>query len=166
MAAHALTRVLAEQDVTCLHVNLDHWIVPAGERDPDAGGEARARVAELSTVVADLRAGRIVTAPGYDAASRGRSAPVTYDPNGFAIIVLDGSFSAHRTLRAMVDLAVFVASPEALLRERFTAFYAWKGLSRHDIDGLWERRASDEWPAVDSQRDHADLVLTLTGNSP
>jgi len=165
MAAHALTRSLAEQDVTCLHVNLDHWIVPAAERDPDADGEARARVAELSSVVTDLRAGRIVTAPGYDVATRGHSAPVTYDPNGFAIIVLDGSFSAHRTLRAMVDLAVFVESPEKLLRERFTAFYAWKGLPRHDIDGLWERRARDEWPAVDSQRDHADLVLTLTGDS-
>jgi histidinol-phosphate phosphatase family protein len=165
MASHALNRVFAEQDVACLHVNLDHWIIPTGERDPDAGGEARARVAELATVVANLRAGRMVTAPGYDAASRGRSAAVTYDPSGFSVIVLDGSFSAHRTLRAMVDLAVFVESPEDLQRARFAAFYAWKGLIGHDIDELWRRRVVDEWPAVDAQRNHVDLVLTLTGNS-
>jgi mannose-1-phosphate guanylyltransferase/phosphomannomutase len=166
MAAHALARTLAEQNVKSLHVHLDQWIVSQRERDPDAGGEARARVAELPAVVADLRAGRTVTAPGYDAASRGRSAPATYDPGGCAVIVLDGSFAAHRTLRAMLDIAVFVESPEALQRERFISFYTWKGLARHDIDQLWDRRASDEWPAVDLQRDHVDLVLTPTGNSP
>jgi mannose-1-phosphate guanylyltransferase / phosphomannomutase len=164
--AHAVVRALSEEGTASLQVRLDDWITPAAQRDPRASAETRARVDLLPQVVAALRAGASVRAPGYDAATRGSGEAVTYDPAGRSVIVLEGSFATHRSLRTMLDLAVFVAVPQELQRHRFAAFYRWKGLEQMAIDALWQARAEDEWPAVDAQREAADLVLTPAVERP
>jgi hypothetical protein len=85
---------------------------------------------------------------------------VTYDAHGRSVIVLDGSFAAHACMRALLDVAIFVAPPPAVQQERFAAFYRWKGLDQQAIDALWRERAAEEWPSVDMQAADADLVLT------
>jgi hypothetical protein len=64
----------------------------------------------------------------------------------------------------MLDSVVFVAVPRELQRERFEAFYNWKGLDQPAIEALWSERAEDEWPAVDVQQEGADLVLAPGAN--
>jgi uridine kinase len=157
---------LTEDGMAGLHVRLDDWIVSVSEREPSGSSEMRNRVDALPGVVSALRAGKSIRAPGYDTATRGAGEAVVYDPSGRAVIVLDGTFAAHRGLRAMLDLAVFVAVPPDLQRERFAAFYRWKGLEQQAIDALWRERAADEWPAVDVQRDGADLVLAPDADHP
>jgi len=159
--AHAIVRVLIEDEIACLHVRLDDWIVPETERGANCSAEARNRVDAMPSVVEALRAGASVHAPGYDASSRGPGQAVTYDPTGHSVIVLDGSFAGHRNIRSMLDLTVFAAVPETLQHGRFAAFYRWKGLDQKAIDVLWRQRAADEWPAVDAQRSGADFVMTL-----
>jgi len=124
-----------------------------------ASGEMRNRVEALPSLIEALRCGTRLAAPGYDAATRAAAEGVSYDPAGKAVIVLDGSFAAHRNIRAMLDLVIFVAVPQELQRERFAAFYRWKGLDAAAIAALWDERARDEWPAVDAQRQGADLIL-------
>jgi histidinol-phosphate phosphatase family protein len=164
--AHAVFRSLTEEGRSGLHVRLDDWIMPASERGPAASAETRQRVEALAGVVTALRAGSSVSAPGYDAATRGSGEAVTYDAAGRSIILVDGSFAMHESLRAMLDVAVFVAAPSDLQRERFAAFYRWKGLEQAAIDTLWNERAADEWPAVDVQRTGADLVLASAASHP
>jgi hypothetical protein len=60
----------------------------------------------------------------------------------------------------MIDLAAFVESPVEIQRARFAAFYRWKKLDDAAIELLWRVRLEDEWPAVDAQREFADLILT------
>ena len=157
--AHAVVRSLMEEGVACLHVRLDDWIMAEAEREPGVSAAARNRVDALPRVVAALRAGASVTAPGYEAATRGAGEAVTYYGSGRSVILLDGGFAGHASFRAMLDLAVFVSVPGELQRERFAAFHRWKGFDPRAIDVLWRERANDEWPAVDAQREHADLVL-------
>jgi uridine kinase len=78
------------------------------------------------------------------------------------VIILEGGFAIHQTTRPMIDLAAFVESPTEIQRVRFTAFYRWKKLDDAAIELLWRRRLEDEWPAVDAQREHADLILTMS----
>jgi histidinol-phosphate phosphatase family protein len=162
--AHAVVRSLTEDGVASLHVRLDDWIMAASERDPHASAEARNRVALLPGVASALRAGTSVRAPGYDAATRGAGEAVTYDASGQSVILLEGSFAAHASLRTTLDLTVFVVVPPDVQRERFAAFYRWKGLDPQAIDALWRERAADEWPAVDAQQAGADLLLTVGAN--
>ncbi len=164
--AHAVVRFLIEEGVASLHVRLDDWILSAAEREPDASAERRNRVDALPGVVAGLRAGASISAPGYDAATRGAGEAVIYDAAGRSVILLDGGFALHASLRAMLDLAVFVAVPPDLQRQRFAAFYRWKGLDQPSIDALWRERAQDEWRAVDVQQESADLVLGAGAHGP
>jgi mannose-1-phosphate guanylyltransferase / phosphomannomutase len=164
--AHAVIRCLSEDGVAGLHVRLDDWIMAAPERAPRASAEARNRVDTLPGVVAALRAGATVSAPGYDAATRGAGEAVTYDAGGRSVILLDGSFAAHAGARTLLDVAVFVALPPAVQLERFAAFYRWKGLDQQAIDALWRERVADEWPAVDLQQAGADLVLAPVATAP
>ncbi len=157
--AHAIVRSLTEQDVTCLHVRLDDWIVPAADRGPNCSSEARNRVNAFPDLIKALRAGAKVRAPGYDSATRGPGNVITYDATGRSVIVLEGIFAGHQSIRSMLDFAVFAMVPEEMQRARFAAFYRWKGLDENAIEALWRERAADEWPSVDSQRDGADFVL-------
>jgi mannose-1-phosphate guanylyltransferase/phosphomannomutase len=157
--AHAVIRSLIEDGVASLLVRLDDRIMPIGEREPCASAEVRNRVEVLPGLLEALRSGTSIRSPGYDVASRGGGEGVSYDPAGQAVIVLEGGFATHRDIRAMLDLAVFVATPQGLQRERFAAFYRWKGLDPDGIDALWDERARDEWPLVDAQRESADLIL-------
>jgi mannose-1-phosphate guanylyltransferase/phosphomannomutase len=162
---HAVIRSLVEAGVSCLCVRLDDWIMPLAERGPRASAERRNRVDALPALVAALRAGESIRAPGYDAATRRGGEATTYEPAGRSVILMEGSFAAHRTIRGMLDLALFVAVPEDLQRDRFAAFYRWKALDQQAIDALWDERVKDEWPAVDAQRAAADLLLEPASRS-
>jgi uridine kinase len=112
--------------------------------------------------VAALRRGAAVTAPGYDAANRVAGPPVTYDPAGRAVIVLDGVFAAHASIRPSLDLAAFVDISEPVQRGRFAALYRWKQLGDAAMEELWRARIADEWAAVDAQREHCDVIITAS----
>jgi mannose-1-phosphate guanylyltransferase / phosphomannomutase len=159
VVAHALLRSLSEDGYDCLRVRLDDWIVPINERAANSDAEARHRVPLMPEVVFGLRAGISVIAPGYDPATRRVGAPVPYDPSGKNVIILEGGFAIHGTIRPMIDLAVFVEGASEIQHARFSAFYRWKGLDNAAIETLWLERLADEWPAIDSQRRHADLIL-------
>jgi histidinol-phosphate phosphatase family protein len=159
--AHAAVRSLTEDGTACLHVRLDDWLIPISERGPQASAEMRAQVNILPELLAALRRGSRVHAPGYNAATRGVGEPVTYDASDKSVIVVEGSFATHKSIRSMLDFAVFTAVPAQLQRQRFDTFYLWKGLEQEAIDELWRERMRDEWPAVDAQCERADLVLTL-----
>jgi uridine kinase len=165
VAAHAIVRALTEDEIACLCVRLDDWILPAVGRGTDCTAEARNGVDAMPSIVRALRAGSSVRAPGYDAATRGPGQVVTYDPADYSVIVLEGILAGYQSIRSLLDLTVFVEVPETLLHSRFSAFYRWKGLDQKAIDLLWRERAADEWPAVDAQRCSADFVMTL-GASP
>jgi mannose-1-phosphate guanylyltransferase / phosphomannomutase len=163
--AHALQRSLSEDGYDCLRVRLDDWITPVGERAANSDAEARHRVSLMPEVIRGLRGGKSVIAPGYDPATRGAGSAVTYDPTGKTVIIFEGGFAVHATIRSMIDLAVFVESPDDIQRARFSAFYRWKGLDDPAIETLWRGRLADEWPVVDAQRRYADLILSTAGKS-
>jgi histidinol-phosphate phosphatase family protein len=165
VVAHSIVRALADEGTPSLHVRLDDWIVPVAERLVGARAETRSRVDVLPSAVAALRAGKPVTAPGYDAATRGSAQHVTYDPRGKRVVVLDGSFACHANFRTVLDFALFAEVRPDVQHDRFCAFYRWKGLEEKATEALWRERLKDEWPAVDAQRDGADLVFISTAGA-
>jgi hypothetical protein len=91
---------------------------------------------------------------------------VTYDPAGRRIVLIEGVFAAHPSIRSMIDLAAFVEAPEAVQRRRFAALYRWKGFDDAAAEALWRARMADEWAAVDAQRAACDLIITMDGSGP
>lgn len=166
VVAHALARSLADSGANFLHVHLDNWIIPAADRGPNDTAEIRNRVGLLPELIASLRAGRAITAPGYDSARRVTGKTTTYEAAGRDIVILEGVFAAHASVRSMVDLAVFVEAPENLQRARFEALYRWKDFTEAATEELWQARRAEEWPAIDAQRTSADLILSPDTTQP
>jgi histidinol-phosphate phosphatase family protein len=164
--AHALERQGREQGLKVLRVQLDRWIVPAGQRPPGMPASERNRVSDYPGIMAALEDGKPVEAPGYDAATRGAAAPEIFDPADAALILLEGVFAGHESIRGAVDRSVFVTCADDLLMERFRRFYRWKGLPDEDIEHLLQTRRADEWPEVDRQRKTADMIFNLEGFLP
>jgi mannose-1-phosphate guanylyltransferase/phosphomannomutase len=162
--SHALVRALKDAGDDPLLVRLDDWIMPAAERRPGDTAEIRNRADRLPAILAALRRGETVTAPGYDAVTRVQGRAMTYDPAGHRIIVLDGVFAAHPSARPLLDLTAFVDTPDAVQRRRFETLYRWKGFDDTAMEELWRARIADEWAAVDAQREHCNVILTA--NAP
>jgi histidinol-phosphate phosphatase family protein len=162
VVSHALLRTLRDRETDALLVRLDDWIQPAAERRPKDTAEIRNRVDRLPAIVAALRQGEAITAPGYDSARRVQGQAVTYDPAGRSVIVLDGVFAAHPAIRPQIDLAAFVDTPEPVQRGRFEALYRWKGFDDAAMEELWHARIADEWAAVDAQRETCDVIITAS----
>jgi uridine kinase len=137
--------------------------MPAAERRPGDTAELRNGVAELQPTLKALRQGQSVTAPGYDAMKRIQGKPVTYDPAGRTIIVIEGVFAAHHSVRHLIDVTAFVDAPEPVQRRRFAALYRWKGFDDAAMEELWGARIADEWEAVDAQREHCNVIITASG---
>jgi histidinol-phosphate phosphatase family protein len=161
--AHALMRTLRENRTNALLVRLDDWIQPAAERRPGDSAEIRNRVDRLPAILAALRAGKTLTAPGYDSARRVEGPPAIYEPVGRSVIILDGVFAAHASVRTQIDLAVFVDTPESVQRRRFEALYRWKRFDDAAMQELWRARIADEWAAVDAQRQTCDVIVPASG---
>jgi mannose-1-phosphate guanylyltransferase / phosphomannomutase len=161
--AHALMRTVRENGTDALLVRLDDWIQPAAERRPGDRAEIRNRVDRLPAILAALRRGETLTAPGYNQATRVQGPAVTYHPAGRSIIILDGVFAAHASIRSQIDLAAFVDTPEPVQRHRFEAFYRWKGFDDVAMHELWGSRIADEWAAVDAQRRTCDVIVPASG---
>ncbi|TBZ11406.1 HAD-IIIA family hydrolase [Rhizobium leguminosarum] len=161
-SAHAVQRILSEAGRRVLRLELDRWILPLEHRRPDMNAEERNRVEFYPEIVRMLRQSGQVEAPCYDAASRGQQKGTTiYDARDAEVILLDGIFAGHASIREDVDMAAFVEASQQTLLNRFHNFYAWKGLTPADAEGLWASRIQEEWPRIDLQRTSADIVINL-----
>ncbi|NKL99203.1 HAD-IIIA family hydrolase [Rhizobium leguminosarum] len=160
--AHAVQRMLSEAGRRVVRLELDRWILPLEHRRPYMNAEERNRVEFYPEIVRMLRQFGQVEAPCYDAASRGQQKGTTiYDARDAEVILLDGIFAGHASIREDVDMAAFVEASQQTLLNRFHNFYAWKGLTPADTEGLWASRIQEEWPRIDLQRTSADIVINL-----
>ena len=84
---------------------------------------------------------------------------MTYDPAGQSVIVLEGSFATHPELRALLDLVFSWPCRPTCSASDLRPFIVGRGSIKGDRCAL-ARANADEWPAVDAQRESADLILT------
>jgi mannose-1-phosphate guanylyltransferase / phosphomannomutase len=159
--ADALARTFSAAGRATLIVPLDQWIKPLAQREPTDTAEERNQVHLYRDVLSRLKSRGVVTAPGYEAATRGAVAGVRLDASNKDLIIVDGVFAAQSAIRDLVDCSVHVIAAEQLEHVRFASFCRWKGLSETESEALWEARREHEWPLVDAQEATSDLVIAL-----
>lgn len=160
--AHALSKELKKRNMAVLHVRLDDWILPFSRRDSHSTAEERQQIWLYPKLLNALVEGEELIAPGYDPATRGISGGVVYKLSGEQVILLDGLFACHKSIRNKLDYAIYVEAEEKLLTHRFYEFYQWKGQSEEKIERMLRQRKKDEWKAVMKQRDFVDEEVRIT----
>jgi hypothetical protein len=136
------------------------WILGASGRSDNMTSEERCRTSVYPEIVERLRSGLDVTVDAYDPETRERGGAVTYRPADSRVIVLDGLWACHASIRATLDLALMVEAEEPVLAARFREFYHWKGDAPDAAERLLSARAAEEWPAVDRQKAGVDAVVS------
>jgi len=163
--SHRLEIMLEDRGIPVLRVHLDQWILPRSKRKFDDPPEVVNRVGRYREVFSALKSGNPVIAPGYDTKTREHGKPVKFDPRGKKVIIFDGLFACHGSVKDLIDLSVYVDSTEEEVRRRFMRFYEWKGLPKEERERLFTKRTKEEWPAIHLQRIHADVLLERRSNN-
>jgi hypothetical protein len=159
--AHALARTFSAAGWATLIVPLDQWLKPIAQRDLPDTPEGRHQVHLYRDILVRLKSRAAVNSPGYDAVTRSTGTSVRFDAADKELIIIDGVFAAHTTIRDLIDCSIHVIAAEQIEHARFVSFYRWKGLNEMEIEPLWEARRQHEWPIVDAQEATSDLTIGL-----
>ncbi len=160
--SHSLVKALAKLGVRVLHVRLDDWIVPKSERKPGMPSPERSKTDVYPQLFSKVIRGERVEAAGYEQLTRESSGPISYRLNTERVILFDGLYACHASVRKLLDYAVFVDSREDVLAERFRTFYKWKGETDESIASLLSERKKEEWPFVSKQKALCDIITYTT----
>ena len=146
-------------------VSTDHYLpdyagLPEHERDEPEHADLGALAAHLAM----LRAGRAIDRPEWCFQSHSRVGSRRVEPA--ALIVCEGIFALHETVRARLDLAVFVEAPAA------TRWARWERIEESGERGWGVERARKYFAEVadptfsrhaDTYRRAADIVVVNDG---
>jgi mannose-1-phosphate guanylyltransferase/phosphomannomutase len=159
---HSLAKALTKLGIRVMHVRLDDWIVPRSLRTQSMPSEERSQTGLYPDFFARIIRGERVETAGYEQVTRESSKAVSYQFAGEQVILFDGLYACHASIREKLDLSVFVDADEEVLEHRFESFYRWKGESDESIASLLAERKKEEWPMVSVQRTNCDIIWTVT----
>jgi len=148
-----------------LHVGLDNWLLPEEQRRPDMGVNDRFRLARIEQDLNGLYKGRILNLLTYMNHTDRERLPVTYDPAGAAIIIVDGVVALSSTkIRKLAHLRLFTTLDSGLFRKRIKEYYTWRGKSAAETAALYKKRKQDEYQLIEKERKFADLIINPYGS--
>lgn len=156
--AHGLARSLGKLGRRALHVRLDDWILPSGERPGGSNSEQRCRVERYPAILDSFARGESLLVKPYDPWTRDRSDEIEYASADCAFVILDGLWACHESIRGGLQRSFFVRQGEQTLERRFASFYAWKGDRTSLRDDLLRERRAEEWAAVARQQEWCEAV--------
>jgi histidinol-phosphate phosphatase family protein len=157
LLAHALERSCRARGIRAVRVELDQWIVPLVERNGGSPLEV-ARVACYPAIYRAAREAGEIVAPGYDPQRRSACSGPRYRFEAADVVLFDGLWAAHESVRSACDHVVFVDQGEGELARRHERYYRWKGFGEEEVVAHWDAVRAREWPLVMPQRDNASHV--------
>lgn len=146
--ARVLRDALIAHHLETVTLSLDDWLKDEAERGQ--GVLERYDLAAVSDLLARLRDATApveAAIPTYDRISRKRIGvrQILVPPR--AIVICEGVPALALEAQGAVRFATQIG--KAARRERFDAYYSWRGEGAHAED-LWRRRLDDEMPVVDA----------------
>jgi histidinol-phosphate phosphatase family protein len=141
LAASALTLALRARGIPVLHLSLDRFIQPLGQRRAESKLFERLGLeVARSTIEHLLRRGPTLL-PSYDPLRR-EAAPGEVVTWADGVLVLEGLLAPAIDLPAALQIEM-TARP-ATLEQRRRGFYAWKGLTPNEIERTLAERAGED----------------------
>lgn len=158
--ATSLQKSLNQDDLSVLRIDLDHWILPPEERQPQQTVFDTFQLTSLAGDLDKILQGETVVVPGYAAHRERKRLPVTYRYQQEDIVLIEGVVAlADPALRQKAHLRIFKDIAMDELRTRVIRFYQWKGLTKADAESLFESRIKSEYVPLEEHRQFADIVL-------
>jgi uridine kinase len=165
--AGMLRRDLEQRGVAVRILKLDNWLKGVDERTGKETVRERYDYAAITRAVNDLREGKQVCSPSYDARTRrivkqADATPISIDTG---VIIVDGTISLDiPELRELSNFKVFVEIDDILRKQRLVSFYReYKKCSEEETNRIIAEREKEEIPIIKDTREFADFVLRFEG---
>lgn len=142
-------------------IEMDHWIVEHDQRKANSTVFERYDIEKFDhDIDSYLSGGQLVIRP-YDPLTRARAdSEIVIDPKIPEICIITGTIVLSGPLAKVADHRIFLQIDDELQKERFFAFYRWKGLDDSEIQRLYGERV-EERVAVEETKQNADIVIDL-----
>jgi len=148
-----------------IHVGLDNWLLPEEHRTPDMGVYERFRLARIEQDLHELYDGKILNMFTYVNHPDREKLPVTYDPAGAEIILVDGVVAlSSDKIRKQAHLRLFTTLDSGRFRRRIEEYYIWRGKSVAETAALFKKREQDEYQLIEKERKFADMIINPYGS--
>lgn len=151
---------LEEKGKKVLHVELDKWLLAESDRLNAKNVFDRFQLPLLTKDLLKIIQGKKVVAPGFNIDPTAEKQPVTYDPSGYDVIVIEGVVGLSMIeVRELSHLRIFINIESELHKQRIFDYYRWRGKTENEIFCLYYARLLDEYRLIDRQVDFADIVI-------
>lgn len=160
--AAVLRRALRDGGRSSCRVALDHWLVGIDRRTAGMTVQERYLADRIVSDISLLLQRGCATIPRYHPKRRTIDGEIEVFLAAGDVLIIDGVTALGiPALREMADRTIYVEVPERVRKERFFAFYRYKGLSADAIEALYQERMEDEASLVRQTKAYADIVLSL-----
>jgi histidinol-phosphate phosphatase family protein len=163
--ASELSHSLEGMGVPCIAVSLDNWLVSHDRRSPRSSVRQRFDCRAIVRACTQLKQGRPVFHPVYDARRRRRIRERSPEPLQLdkGIIIVDGVISLDvAELRELSDMTVYTDVDDTVRRQRLREFYIrYKDCTERESDRIIASREAEEIPLIRATRRFADVTFTF-----
>jgi D,D-heptose 1,7-bisphosphate phosphatase len=141
-------------------IRLDDWIRPKHERRERDEVHYNFQSERLQHEIRQILKGERIELSSYPSHPARPVKPKTYQIDNPDVIILDGVVGlATEALRSLSQYKVFMKIEEGELKQRFEAFYNWKGMAQDEMEQLWQIRLENEYKVIAEHHKYADLVI-------
>ncbi len=156
------TKEFKKLNYTLLRINLDDWILPKEDRESFNVFDSF-QFPKLIGDLAKIMEGETIELPGYAVHPSWDATRVSYRYSGEQIILVEGVVAlADEELRNRSSLRIFKQIEPKKLKERFTRFYQWKGLTGNEIESLYNKRKTNEYDIIEKHGHFAVISRYLS----
>ncbi|MCF7834538.1 HAD-IIIA family hydrolase [Candidatus Gracilibacteria bacterium] len=156
-----LTNLLTKTNFKFKNINLDNRLIPKEKRNDDMDVKARYQYDKITNDIKQFLEGKEIEINKYNIKDRTiieNHSKISFDKKD--ILVIDGVISLDiEYLRKISNIKVYCDIEENKRKERLYNFYDYKGLTRSDIDDLYNKRQKDEFPIITKTKSYADVII-------
>jgi|GEM_PF-1378065 uridine kinase len=158
---HEIQKQLSEKFISSISIPLDHWILPASNRDNAMTVKERYQYDQIFNDINKLVHKKEIEINPYDPMTREISKnKIKLSISGKHLVFFDGVIALdHSYINNISRLKIFIEIDEKKRKKRFVDFYKSKGLSKLTIRNLYTQRMIDEFSLVKKSKNNADILI-------
>ncbi len=158
--ATSLQKNLEREGYKVFTIKLDDWILPKAQRREKDEVFYNFQIKKLESDLQKILGGEKVEINSYRPHPRQEPKNKTYHYQAQDVIIIEGVVAlSSESLLSRSDYSLFLDIDEKVLKERFVAYYRWKGFEPDEIEDLWLNRLENEYRIIARDANNARQVL-------
>ncbi|MFC1693878.1 HAD-IIIA family hydrolase, partial [Candidatus Latescibacterota bacterium] len=155
-----LKDIFERQNITVTVVSLDNWLHGTEDRTDSMTVRERYRYKSIEEDMVKLMNEGGVQIRIYDSYSRTVKNGCSLTIKKPGVVIVEGVPALDiEGLRRISTVCIYCETDEQERRERFYTFYRWKNFTENQIEQLYDKRMSDEFPIIVNSKQYADIEL-------